>query len=415
MADIREELASAIAEKYLELEELSRQAGAYGAMRLDWARYGEDGLDDVLAAFCEGREDFDAQLDGALSDSDYVRASLECIMDERGMDEEQRRRFLGMVRAFAGQSGPERLMDLAEGRSENVLRALLRMSETAPLGDASEEGMMADICRGVRRSERPDFRHIEGELADELLRCYAAYCVLRDGKVEGERLSEGCLRLIGTTVRAGQKQSDTLLGREEGRLTGERAAEVLRAIAEVLLVALMLFMSGAAGAYTVMSLMGLAGLMVGFTGALSGLALMMALAFALPVGVRVTCDALKLCAKAGEWLERVALEPGAARVAGLVNGGCAWLDANVAPAAARAWHGACEAGRGAYESVKPRIDEAVAGVRRGACAAWEGVKPRLDRAADEAVDWMERTADDMGGALGRLMSALRMDGSEGRA
>ena len=30
MADIREELASAIAEKYLELEALSRQAGAYG-------------------------------------------------------------------------------------------------------------------------------------------------------------------------------------------------------------------------------------------------------------------------------------------------------------------------------------------------------------------------------------------------
>ena len=70
MADIREELASAIAEKYLELEALSRQAGAYGAMRLDWARYGEDGLDGVLEAFCEGLDEFDRQLSGALSDGD---------------------------------------------------------------------------------------------------------------------------------------------------------------------------------------------------------------------------------------------------------------------------------------------------------------------------------------------------------
>ena len=54
-------------------------------------------------------------------------------------------------------------------------------------------------------------------------------------------------------------------------------------------------------------------------------------------------------------------------------------------------------------------------MRRSAGAAWESVKPHLDRAAGEAVGWMEQTAEDMGGALTRLMSALRMDGGEGRA
>ena len=415
MADIREELASAIAEKYLELEALSRQAGAYGAMRLDWARYGEDGLDGVLEAFCEGLDEFDRQLSGALSDGDYVRAALEGIMEQRGMDDEQRARFLGTVKAFAEQSGPERLMDLAEGRSDSVLRALMRMSETAPGGEQSAEGALDEICRRADRSARPDFKRMEGERADELLRCYAAYCVLRDGRVEGESLNGGCLRLIGSTVRAGRQQSDTLLGREEGRITGERAAEVLRAIAEVLLVALALFVSGAAGVWAAMSIMGLAGLLVGVTGALSKAALMLALAFALPAGVKVTCDALKLCARAGEWLERVALEPGAARVAGMVNEGCAWLDEKVAPAVRGAWQGACAAGRGAYDSLRPRVDEAVEGVRRSAGAAWESVKPHLDRAVGDAVGWMEQTAEDMGGALTHLMSALRMDGGEGRA
>ena len=94
MTDYREELAAAIAEKYLELDALSKESGAYGAIRLDWARYGEDGLDDMLIAFMEGLDDFDKSISGAMKDEDYVRTSLENIMDERGMTDEQRTSFL---------------------------------------------------------------------------------------------------------------------------------------------------------------------------------------------------------------------------------------------------------------------------------------------------------------------------------
>ena len=64
------------------------------------------------------------------------------------------------------------------------------------------------------------------------MRCYAAFCVLRDGGVEGVSLSDDCLRFIGASVRAGQAQSDALRAGQEGRMSGERVAEVLRAVAE---------------------------------------------------------------------------------------------------------------------------------------------------------------------------------------
>ena len=185
MIDEREELAAAIAEKYLELEELARQAGAYGAMRLDWARYGEDGLDDVLCSFRVGLDDFDRELEGAMSDGDYVRAALENIMDERGMDDAQRGRFMGTVRAFAEQAGTDRLRQVLDGEGDSVMRALLLISQQEDAKSADVRETMDEVCLDadkVRRERvRAELHDISGDAADELLRCYAAYCVLRDG------------------------------------------------------------------------------------------------------------------------------------------------------------------------------------------------------------------------------------------
>ena len=109
MTDYREELAAAIAEKYLELDALSKESGAYGAIRLDWARYGEDGLDDMLISFMEGLDDFDKSMSGAMKDEDYVRTALENIMDERGMTDEQRSRFIKTLQSYGSRSGTDRL------------------------------------------------------------------------------------------------------------------------------------------------------------------------------------------------------------------------------------------------------------------------------------------------------------------
>lgn len=414
MADMREELAAAIAEKYNELEELAQQAGAYGAIRLDWARYGEDGLDAILETFRAGLEDFDRQLEGVMSDGDYVRAALENIMDEREMDDEQRARFLSTVKTFAGQSGMTRLKYTLSGESDNVVRALVSMSAEAGCGDdcAHADEVLDEICREAQREQdaaaRLELHSVSGETAEELLRCYAAYCVLRDGKAEGMRLDDDGLRFIGTTVRAGQKQSDVLRDGRAGRLTGEQVAEVLRAIAEVLLVALALFVSGAMGVYAAMSVVHLVGMLLGFTGALGGAALALGIVCALPAGVKVTCDMLKLCARAGVWLEKTALEPGAAKVEELFDGGCRWFGEQVAPAVKQGWNNACAAGRGVYENARPQLENMAESARQGANRVWEGVKPQLDKAADGTLGWMEHAAGELNGALDRLMSAFRV-------
>lgn len=415
MIDEREELAAAIAEKYLELEELARQAGAYGAMRLDWARYGEDGLDDVLCAFRVGLDDFDRELEGAMSDGDYVRAALENIMDERGMDDAQRGRFMGTVRAFAEQAGSDRLRQVLDGEGDSVMRALLLISQQEDAKSADVRETMDEVCLDadkVRRERvRAELHDISGDAADELLRCYAAYCVLRDGKVEGAQLGGAGLRFIGATVRAGQRQAEALDAERTGRATGERTAEVLRAIAEVLLVALALFVSVGMGVYAGMSVMGLAGLLLGFTGALGGLAMALGLLCALPVGMVVTRDMLKVCARAGVWLENKALEPGAAKLASLIDEGCRWINETVAPAAKQAWDGACAAGKEAYERIKPCVEGAAQGVRQ----AWEDAKPHAQRAVDDAARWMGQRAGEIGNALDKLMGAFRLDGNADRA
>ena len=113
----KEELALAIAEKYLELEELAARSARTGRCGWTWARYGEDGLDEVLESLRSGLEAFDRELQGTLSDGEYVRHALENIMDAQAMDEAQRARFLGTVRAFVEQAGAERLKP-ALGRLE---------------------------------------------------------------------------------------------------------------------------------------------------------------------------------------------------------------------------------------------------------------------------------------------------------
>ena len=82
MTDYREELAAAIAEKYLELDALSKESGAYGAIRLDWARYGEDGLDDMLIAFMEGLDDFDKSMSGAWNWMEHSAYELGGALDK---------------------------------------------------------------------------------------------------------------------------------------------------------------------------------------------------------------------------------------------------------------------------------------------------------------------------------------------
>lgn len=395
----KEELALAIAEKYLELEELASRVGAYNAMRLDWARYGEDGLDEVLEALRGGLEAFDRELEGALSDGEYVRNALENIMDAQDMDEAQRARFLGTVKAFVEQAGAERLRPALDGSSENVLRALLRMSESGAPDDApqSVSEALEGICGAAEAAgaaRRPPLKQLDGAAADELMRCYAAYCVLRDGGVEGVRLNGDCLRFIGASVRAGQAQSDALRAGREGHMSGERVAEVLRAVAEALLIALALFISGAMGVYAGLSVAQLAGLLLGFGGVLGGVALALGIVCGLPVGVKVTCDMLKLCAKAGMWLEQTALEPGAARLA-------EWLD------------GAARFVERKAPEVKQGLDDARAQLGRAADAAWQGaqrswtgVQPQLAGMAGGALSWLERAGDELDSAIGRVLSAF---------
>ena len=212
MTDYREELAAAIAEKYLELYELSRDSSVYGAIRLDWARYNEEGLDDILIAFMDGLDEFDNKLDGALNDEDYVRRTLTKIMDEHDMNDEQRKSFLNTLRTYASQAGADSLNDVLSGNKENVMRALVQMSKSAR-AQGNADDAMDDICkeavRRKREKRRQELKQMSGERADELMRCYAAYCVLRDGS-DGCDLNGECFKLIGTTVRAGDKQAETL-------------------------------------------------------------------------------------------------------------------------------------------------------------------------------------------------------------
>ncbi len=394
----KEELALAIASKYLELEELARQVGAYRAMRLDWARYGEDGLDEVLEALRGGLEAFDRELEGALSDGEYAQGALERIMAENDMDEARRARFLSTVRAFVEQAGAARLRPMLDGESENVLRALLRMSE---LGAPDDTPPAAESLEGIRRAaeaaqaaRRTPLAQLDGEAADELMRCYAAYCVLRDGGAEGLRLSEDCLKFIGASVRAGQAQSDALRAGQEGRLSGERVAEVLRAVAEALLIALALLISGGLGIYAGLSVAQLAGLLLGFSGALGGVALALGIACGLPAGVKVTCDMLKLCAQAGMWLEQRALEPGAARLAEWVDGAAQFMGQR-APELKRN-----------LDTARAQLGRAAGAAWQGAQRAWAGAQPQLGSLADGALSWLERAGGELDDAIGRVLNAF---------
>lgn len=404
----KEELALAIAEKYLELEELAGKVGAYRAMRLDWARYGEDGLDEVLESLRSGLEAFDRELQGTLSDGEYVRHALENIMDAQAMDEAQRARFLGTVRAFVEQAGAERLKPALDGSSENVLRALLRMSETGAPDDTQQPAGEAldSICRAAeaaQAAQRPPLKDIDGAAADELMRCYAAFCVLRDGGVEGVSLSDDCLRFIGASVRAGQAQSDVLRAGQEGRMSGERVAEVLRAVAEALLIALALFVSGAMGVYAGLSVVQLAGLLLGFGGVLGGVALALGIVCGLPVGVKVTCDMLKLCAKAGMWLEQAALEPGAARLAEWFDGAVRFVERK-----------APELKQG-VDDARTQLGCAAGAAWQGAQRAWAGAQPQLAGMAGGALSWLEHAGGELDAAIGRVLSAFGAADEGGQA
>ena len=407
MADYREDMAAAIAEKYLELYELSRESSAYGAIRLDWARYREDGLDDILITFMDGLDEFDNKMDGAMNDEDYVRHTITGIMDEHNMTDEQRSSFLNALNAYASQAGADSLNDALSGNKESVMRALVQMSKSAQ-HKGNADAAMDDICKEAvkRRHElrRQELMHLSGEKADELLRCYAAYCVLRDG-ADGCELNGECFKLIGTTVRAGDKQAETLEKQKAGHITGEQAAEVLRTIAEVVLTALALFLSCAAGSLAFVNVMQLAGMLFGFTGVMSAVGVSLGLMCALPAGVLVTRDMIRLCARAGLWLERNALEPGAQKVAQLFDECGKWLSRNIAPGAQKAWQDVYDA----ISNVRPQVENAWNNTCRGAQNAWNGVKPHIERAADGAWHWMEHSANDMGDALDKLLTTLHMN------
>lgn len=382
-----EELALAIARKYLELEELAGKVGAYRAMRMDWARYGGE-LDEVLEALRDGLECFDRELSGALSEGECVKGALERTMDEQGMDEARRARFLSVARTFVEQAGAQRLMAALDGESANVLRALIRVSETgAPDDDTrSAAESMEAICRAAELSrERAPLSGLDGEEAEDLMRCYAAYCVLRDGGVPGAQLSGDCLKFIGASVRAGRAQAGALRAGQEGQMSGARVAEVLRAVAEVLLIALALALSGAAGVCAGMSVAGLAVMLLGVNGALGQVALALGIIGGVPAGLKVACEALKACAQAGMWLEQNALEPGAARLA-------EWLD------------GVAQLVERSAPEFKQGVDNACGRARRAADAARQG-----------ALDWFERTGGELDAALGRLLGAFRAADEGGRA
>lgn len=408
MANCTNELAEAIAGKYVELEELSHTAGVYGAIRLDWARYGESGLDDILEAFRAGLDSFSRGLSEAAGDGEYVRNALKGIMDEKQMDDGQRRRFLSIMRAFAEQSGADQLKAALSGKNESVLQALLRMSEAKPDGaevDAADKAL-DDICAGAQaqqdRAARAELHSVSGEEADELLRCYAAYCVLRDGKVEGMRLSDDCFEFIGASVKAGAAKSAALKAARTGRITGEQAAEVLRAAAEVTLVAMALFASGAMGAYAALSVIRLAGILLGFTGALGGAALAIGIICGLPVGVKVTCDMLRLCAKAGTWLENNALSVGAEHAAEFFDNAAGWV-AQKAPELRQSWDDA-------RAQLKPHVEKAAQGLKQ----AWQHAQPHVEKAANGAVNWLEQAGGELNSSLNQLFNAFGTVGGNDR-
>ena len=247
-------------------------------------------------------------------------------------------------------------------------------------------------------------QNLTGDRADELLRCYAAYCVLRDGAGEN-RLDGNCLRLIGTTVRAGEKQSGALEGERSGRITGEQAAEALRAIAEVLLIAFALFISCSAGAYAAINVVQLAGMLIGFTGALGGVGLAVGILCALPTGIVVTRVMIRLCAKAGVWLEQHALEPGAQKAAQMFDDCGKWMSETIAPAAQKTWQDVCAA----LSGVRPQAEAAWQNACGAAQNAFNCVRPHVEQAAAGAWNWMEHSAYELGGALDKLFSAFHMD------
>ena len=364
----------------------------------------------MLIAFMEGLDDFDKSMSGAMKDEDYVRTALENIMDERGMTDEQRTSFLKTMQTYASQSGMDSLRDALDGHKENVMRALVQMSEAAPAekGKANTQAAMDEICQSARRRQREERRemlqNLTGDRADELLRCYAAYCVLRDGAGEN-RLDGNCLRLIGTTVRAGEKQSGALEGERSGKITGEQAAEALRAIAEVLLIAFALFISCSAGAYAAINVVQLAGMLIGFTGALGGVGLAVGILCALPTGIVVTRDMIRLCAKAGVWLEQHALEPGAQKAAQLFDDCGKWMSETIAPAAQKTWQDVCAA----LSGVRPQAEAAWQNACGAAQNAFNCVRPHVEQAAAGAWNWMEHSAYELGGALDKLFSAFHMD------
>ena len=95
-------------------------------------------------------------------------------------------------------------------------------------------------------------------------------------------------------------------------------------------------------------------MLIGFTGALGGVGLAVGILCALPTGIVVTRDMIRLCAKAGVWLEQHALEPGAQKAAQLFDDCGKWMSETIAPAAQKTWQDVCAA----LSGVRPQAEAA---------------------------------------------------------
>ena len=126
---------------------------------------------------------------------------------------------------------------------------------------------------------------------------------------------------------------------------------------------------------------------------------------ALPTGIVVTRDMIRLCAKAGVWLEQHALEPGAQKAAQLFDDCGKWMSETIAPAAQKTWQDVCAA----LSGVRPQAEAAWQNACGAAQNAFNCVRPHVEQAAAGAWNWMEHSAYELGGALDKLFSTFHMD------
>ena len=416
MADMRNELASVMADRYNELKDAAQETSVYEAICNDFQLYGES-PDELLQQFLQGMDALDERLDDPQQRANRTREALERVMDEHDMDAELRYKFLSTATSYFEQAGGDELLNVLEGGNINVLRALLHMSEVK-LCDASEvermdevENALINAVAGAVTRKPRSLDAMDEETEEELLRCYAAWCAMKDFVwAEGEA-PENSARLIAEQVRAGQREA--ALAREEakGGITGEQAAEAMKSVSEAVLTGVSLFISSAAGVLATFNIMKIVRLMFG----VNGISLAIGLITGLPAGIKVTADSLKVCAMAGEWLEEKALEPAMKKTAELADKVIGCVNDNIAPAVKGAFDGVKQSCGGAYEGFMQGLDGLATGVRDGVGRAWNNLQPVMDNVGTNVVNYLENASADIYASLTRVLRAFKIPTGEGDA